>query len=113
MIIGIGIIAMACGTVIGQVWTSISVILFSAFLVFILRVPVAWMERHRVPRAAGAAIAYLATLVIIAALLLLFVPVIVEQVVGFTALLPSYISDAQTFFSGIYNQYYEFIQDQT
>ncbi|MDR3053056.1 MAG: AI-2E family transporter [Coriobacteriales bacterium] len=110
-VIGILALIVAAFYAIGQVWTSISILIFSAFLVFIMRSPVAWLERHRVPRALGTLIAYLSTLLLIALILLIFIPILWEQIIGFVSLIPSYVNDASVFWTGVYNQYSYILED--
>jgi predicted PurR-regulated permease PerM len=100
-VIGAALIVLACLYGIGLVWTTASVILFSAFLVFILRVPVAWLQSHHVPRALGAAVCYIVALALIALILLVFVPAIVEQVVGFVSLIPGYAARVQDLYNTV------------
>ncbi|MDR2491995.1 MAG: AI-2E family transporter [Coriobacteriales bacterium] len=109
--IGIVLIVAACGYVLGQVWTSISVILFSAFLVFVLRVPVKWLEQRKVPRALGAALLYLCALLVIALVLLIILPILIEQLVGILSLVPGYVNDAQEAMTAFYVQYQDLLED--
>lgn len=97
----LGTIVLVVGAlwVIGQIWTPISIILFSAFLVFILRAPVAFLERKGVPRVFGTFIMYVVALLVIAIIVLIFVPVAVEQLVGFVSMLPGYLEQAGSYFS--------------
>jgi predicted PurR-regulated permease PerM len=110
-IIGIVLLIVGAIYILGQIWTPISIVLFSAFLVFVLRVPVAWLEHKGVPRVLGAAIMYIVALLIIAAILLIFIPVIIEQAVGFASLIPGYINDSQGFWSQTIESLSHFLQD--
>jgi predicted PurR-regulated permease PerM len=109
-IIGLGVICVALGYVLGHIWTPVSVVLAAAFVVFILRVPVAWMERHGVPRGIGAAISYLGALVIIALILFIFVPLIASQLTAFIKSVPSYVNDLLQWFNTFYDAHADFIQ---
>jgi predicted PurR-regulated permease PerM len=110
-IIGIAVIVVACIYAVGQIWTSISIVLFSAFLVFIMRVPVAFMERRGIPRVWGTAITYLGTFAILVALVIVFVIVVWQQILGIIDLIPGYVQDAQIFWAGIYRDYGYLLQD--
>jgi predicted PurR-regulated permease PerM len=110
-IIGLAVIVVACGYVLGQVWTSISIVLFSAFLVFVMRVPVAFLERRGIPRTLGTVIAYLATFLIIVALITVFALVIWEQILSIIALIPGYMRNTQAYWQGVYEQYGYLLQD--
>ncbi|MDR2672995.1 MAG: AI-2E family transporter [Coriobacteriales bacterium] len=112
-VIGIVLLIAAAVYAIGQIWTAISIVLFSAFLVFILRAPVAWLERHRVPRVLGSGLMYIFALLIIVMILLVFVPVITEQFAGFLQSLPTYLEQANNFWNDIIAQYNAFFQDST
>ena len=109
-IIGIVLILIGCGYALGFVGTSIAIILFSAFLVFILRIPVAWMAKKRIPRALGSILAYLAALVIIAAVLLIIMPFLVKQFADFFSLVPGYVASASAAWEDFYANYYEILQ---
>ena len=109
----IGVILLIAGAVwvLGQLWTPISIILFSAFLVFILRTPVAWMEKKGVPRGIGAAIMYVVTLMVLAAIGLVFVPVAVEQIVSFLVNVPQYIQQAGSFITQTFAVVDEYLKE--
>jgi predicted PurR-regulated permease PerM len=112
-VIGVVILVVGAIYVLGQIWTPISIVLFSAFLVFILRIPVAWLEKKGVPRVLGAAIMYIVALLVIAIILLIFIPVIVEQIVGFASLVPGYVADGQEFWSQFEVNFSNYLQDST
>ena len=109
----IGVIMLVVGAIwaIGQIWTPISIILVSAFLVFILRTPVAFLEKKGVPRVLGAAIMYIAALMGIAAIGLIFVPVVSEQLVGFIGMAPQYIQNASSYFSQTFTEISAYLAD--
>ncbi|MCL1890574.1 MAG: AI-2E family transporter [Coriobacteriia bacterium] len=109
--IGIALILIGCGYVFGQVWTSISIILFSAFLVFVLRVPVAWLNKKGIPRAAGAALSYLGAIIIIAGILLIFLPILITQLTSFINSLPGYAENAQAAWDAFYAKHQDLFQD--
>jgi predicted PurR-regulated permease PerM len=110
-VIGITLIVVAALWVIGQIWTPISIILFSAFLVFVLHTPVAFLERKGVPRILGAVIMYIVAILVIAAIALVFIPVIMEQFVSFVGMLPQYIQDASNYFSQAFSQISSILQE--
>lgn len=107
-VIGVTLLIIGALWIIGQIWTPISIILFSAFLVFVLKTPVAFFERKGMPRALGSALMYIAALLVIAAIVLVFVPVVVEQFISFVNSLPAYIQEASTFFSQTFSQISEY-----
>lgn len=109
----IGVIVLIAGAVwvLGQVWTPISIILFSAFLVFILRTPVAWLETKGVSRGIGTAIMYVVTLMVLAAIGLVFVPVAIEQIVSFLANVPQYIQQAGNFITQTFAVVDEYLKE--
>ncbi|MDR1016449.1 MAG: AI-2E family transporter [Coriobacteriales bacterium] len=112
-IIGIALIALAVLFAIGQVWTSVSIILFSAFLVFILRVPVAWLARHRVPRGLAAFLCYVVALAALALILFFLVPTVVQQIAGLASLVPGWVGQAQSVLSNLINRFHLDINDAT
>lgn len=112
-IIGVLLLLVACGYVLGQVWTAISIILFSAFLVFIMRAPVAQLEKRGVPRILGTAISFVGAFLIVAAIVLIFAPIIWGQIVGLLSLIPQYIEQSQDFWNDIYQKYSYLLEDNT
>jgi len=112
-ITAIGVVVLVVGAfwVISQIWAPISIILFSAFLVFILRTPVAFLESKGVPRALGAAIMYVVTLMVLAGIGLIFVPVVAEQLLGFVRSLPQYLQQAGAFLSETFAQVNDFLEE--
>lgn len=110
-IIGVLLLLVACGYVLGQVWTAISIILFSAFLVFIMRSPVAALEKRGVPRILGTAISFVGAFLIVAAIVLIFAPIIWGQLVGLLSLIPQYIQQSQDFWNDAYQKYSYLLED--
>ena len=112
-IIGILLLLIACGYVLGQIWTAISIILFSAFLVFVMRAPVAALERRGVPRILGAAISFVGLFLALALVILIFAPIIWDQIVGLLTLIPGYIQQSQDYWNDIYQKYSYLLEDNT
>ncbi|MDR0500097.1 MAG: AI-2E family transporter [Coriobacteriales bacterium] len=112
-IIGVAIILWGCINAIELVLTPVAIVLFSAFLVFLLRVPVAWLERHNVPRALGAAISYCIAIASLAIILLLILPVLAEQFASLAEQMPGYVNAAGEFFRSLYERYHNLIEDST
>ncbi|NLG10114.1 MAG: AI-2E family transporter [Coriobacteriaceae bacterium] len=110
-IIGVLLLLVALGYVLGQVWTAISIVLFSAFLVFIMRSPVSALEKRGVPRILGTALSFLGAFVIVAAIVLIFAPIIWGQMVGLLSLIPQYAEQSQDFWNDIYHQYSYLLED--
>lgn len=112
-IIGIVILLVVFGYVLGQVWNAISIILFSAFLVFTMRTPVAWMERHGISRLIGSLITYIVAILVVTVVLLIFLPILVEQLEGFIALVPDYVDEAIAWWNDFYARYSYLLADST
>jgi predicted PurR-regulated permease PerM len=110
-IIGIVLLVGAVGYVLGQIFTALIITGLAAFIVFILREPVAWLEAHRVSRLWGSLIAYLLGLFIVVLVLFIFIPVIWEQVLGLIQLIPGYITEATAAFNSFYQQYSYLLED--
>ena len=110
-IIGIILLVIAAGYILGQIKTALAIVGLSAFIVFILRVPVAWLERRGVHRLPGTAIAYLGSFIIIALILLIFIPLIWEQTLGLIQLIPGYVNDATIAFNEFYQEYSYLLED--
>lgn len=110
-VIGIVILLVGAFWVLGQIWTPISIILFSSLLVFILRTPVAFLEKKGVPRPLGAALSYVLALIILAAILLILVPVAVEQLISFLSMVPEYVKNAGTWLEGTFEQISHYFEE--
>ncbi|MDR2197787.1 MAG: AI-2E family transporter [Coriobacteriales bacterium] len=110
-IIGIVALLVAVGYVLGSVLPAIAIVLIAALVIFILRTPVAWLARHRVPRWAGTLIAYAGMFLIIGVLILVFIPVIWKQLMGLLSLIPGYINQAGVWWQQFYAQYQYLLED--
>jgi predicted PurR-regulated permease PerM len=102
---------LAAGYLLGQVIAALVTVALAALIVFILRVPVAWLERRRVPRWAGSLIAYLGGLLVISLVMLIFIPVIWEQTLGLIQLIPNNVAKATDAFNAFYQQYSYLLED--
>jgi predicted PurR-regulated permease PerM len=102
---------LAASYVLGQVLAALVTVAIAALIVFILRVPVSWLERRRVPRWAGSLIAYLGGLLAIALVMLIFIPVIWEQTLGLIQLIPDNVAKATDAFNAFYQQYSYLLED--
>jgi predicted PurR-regulated permease PerM len=101
----------AVGYALMQVSTALVAVGLAALIVFILRAPVASLEQRGVPRWCGALIAYLGGLLVVALVILIFVPIIWEQTLGLIQLIPSYITQATVAFNEFYQQYSYLLED--
>ncbi|MDR3036821.1 MAG: AI-2E family transporter [Coriobacteriales bacterium] len=110
-IIGIVLLVGASIYLLGQVVSAIAIVLISVFIVFVLRAPVAWLERHGVPRLPGSLLAYLGALILVATILLVFIPLISDQAYGFIKLVPDYVAQATTAFNDFYHEYRYLLDD--
>jgi predicted PurR-regulated permease PerM len=104
-VIGIILLAVGVAYALGTVAAALAIITLAAFIVFLLRIPVAWLERYNVPRGLGTLLAYVGALLLITLILLLFIPIIWEQSVGLIKMLPEYIDAATAAFNSLYMQY--------
>ena len=66
--------------VLGQAWVVLLPVLFAVVLCTVLWLPVRWMRAHRVPPAAAAVVMMLVGLGVIAGILAIIVPSIIDQV---------------------------------
>lgn len=110
-VIGIVLLIIGAGWALGKITTVLAIIALTAFIVFILRVPVAWLERHGVNRLLGSLISYLGAILIVTAILLIFIPIIWQQVLGLINMIPSYVNDATNAFNNLYQQYSYLLED--
>jgi predicted PurR-regulated permease PerM len=110
-IIGIVLLVVALVYVLGQVATALAIVGLAALIVFILRVPTAWLERRKVPRWLGAIISYLGAFIVIASILLIFLPVLWDQILGLIQLIPGYVSQGTIAFNEFYQNYRYLLED--
>jgi predicted PurR-regulated permease PerM len=110
-IIGVVILVVAAGYLLGQVVTALAIVGIAALIVFILRVPTAWLEQHKVPRWLGSIISYLGAIILISLILLIFIPVIWTQIIGLVTLIPGYINQATLSFNSFYQEYRYLLED--
>jgi predicted PurR-regulated permease PerM len=110
-VIGVVLLAGAAGYALLQVSAALIAIGLAAFIVFVLRVPVAWLEKRGVPRWCGSLIAYLGGLLIITLVMLLFIPIIWEQAIGLIRLIPGYITQGTAAFNDFYHEYSYLLED--
>ena len=82
--------------------TNILVILFIAFVIATIINPIAnWLHKYYIPRALGTLLVYIILLVVIASVLVLLAPPIMEQINEFAKNFPSYSQK-------IYSVFYQF-----
>jgi predicted PurR-regulated permease PerM len=110
-IIGIVLLGVGCAYALGHVLSALALVALAAFIVFILRVPVAWLERYRVPRWCGSLIAYLGGFLIISLVMLIFIPLIWGQTLGLIRLIPDSATKATDAFNAFYHQYSYLLED--
>ncbi|MCL1846517.1 MAG: AI-2E family transporter [Coriobacteriia bacterium] len=110
-VIGIIALVIGIGYVLGQIMTALAIMALSAFIVFILRVPVAWMERKGIHRLPGSLIAYLGGILIVTVILLIFIPLITRQIIGLIQLIPGYVNSATNSFNYFYQEYSYLLED--
>ncbi|MDR1014452.1 MAG: AI-2E family transporter [Coriobacteriales bacterium] len=109
--IGIVLLAVAVGYALLQVSTALVIVGLAAFIVFVLRVPVAWLERKGVARWLGSLVAYLGGLLVVALVMLIFIPIIWNQAIDLIQLIPGYITSATAALDGFYQQYSYLLED--
>ncbi|MDR3315420.1 MAG: AI-2E family transporter [Coriobacteriales bacterium] len=109
--IGFILLILGAGYLLSRVWTAIIIVIFAALLVFILRAPVDWLEKHKVPRWLAVIVAYLASFLIVTLVLLIFIPMVWQQVIGLLELIPGYVTQASAFLGDFYNQYSYLLED--
>ncbi len=111
--IGIILLVVAAVYALGKVGTALVIIGLAAFIVFILRFPVSWLERRKVPRPLGTLIAYVGGFLLITLVLLLFIPIIWQQTIGLIRMIPEYMTQATSAFNSLYTQYGYLLENST
>ena len=95
--------------------TPIGIIIWTIVIVFILRAPVNWLERHGVGRFAGTAIAYVLLVLVLGALIIImFSPGVGvgDQFADLANSLPSYVESAIAWASDLYSRYSDVLQNE-
>ncbi|MDR1422919.1 MAG: AI-2E family transporter [Coriobacteriales bacterium] len=110
-IIGIAALVVGVGFVLGSVLPTIGIVIISALIVLILKTPVAWLERKGVARWVGALISYIGMFLLITILILVFIPIIWEQLMALVSLIPSYINQAGDWWQDFYPRYQYLLED--
>ncbi|MEG0758851.1 MAG: AI-2E family transporter, partial [Raoultibacter sp.] len=89
-------------------------IAWTCIIVFCLRTPVNWLQRHKINRAMGTTIAYVLMFVVVAGLgLLMFSPVfgIGDQFMSLIQSIPTYIQQITEWYNSVYPQYEHMFQN--
>lgn len=90
-----GLIAILLGIAFANLSTIIIYIVFAMFAALGLDPVVRWLERHKVPRPWGIVIVFFGFAVVIAAVLLLIVPAVIDQIAQFISDIPDLIAQFQ------------------
>ncbi|HEX9093998.1 MAG TPA: AI-2E family transporter [Coriobacteriia bacterium] len=91
-VIGVLILIAGLGTVLGKIGAALVPFGFALVIVVVLRGPVQWLEKRRVPRALAVALCYLAAILLVTGALLFIIPPLVTQVGAFIGALPGYVN---------------------
>ena len=112
-VIGCLLIGVAAWFFLQQLSEAIAVLIVGSLLVFILRVPVQWLEGRNVPRWLGSLIAYAAVIAIIVIFSLIIVPFLTTQLIGLISMIPGYISQTSQIFQELYQTYGYLLEDSS
>ena len=112
-LIGVCIVVIGIGFVIGSISTAIWTLVAAGIVVFILRKPVQWLEKKKVPRPVAAAILLVLLLAAILAVFISFVPMVVEQLAGLANAMPTYIEQIQEWWNGFIADHPELVANDT
>lgn len=115
-LVGCGIVIYGLVNLAHIIAIPIGVVLWSMVIVFILRRPVSFFERHGVPRAVGTTLAYLLMFLVGGVLsFMLFSPLfgVSAQFRNLTQNVPDYITAVNSALNALYVQYADLLQDET
>ena len=112
-IIGIAIIVVAVGYLLGTISTAVATLAVVAFLVFILRRPVAFFERKGIPRSWGSILGFLIIAGIIALLVVVVAPLFGDQFTDFIGAIPGFVNQALDWITQKYNEFSYLFTDDT
>src|SRR5699024_10827243 len=91
-----GLAAFVLGSAIASLSTVLIYIAFALFAALGLDPIVAWLERHRVPRAWGTVIVIAGFALVLAGVLMLVIPTVVRQISQFVRDIPDLVSNFQS-----------------
>ncbi len=92
LLIGIGILVVAAAAVLHSVASAIWAVLAAALVVFILKSPVAWLERKGIPRVVSSIVLVLLLALAIVGVVVSFFPMILGQIAELIEQLPNYMN---------------------
>ena len=108
LLIGVCIIIVVIGFIIGSIATAIWTLVVAGVVVFILRRPVRWLSNKGLPRPAASGILTVALVAAIVAVFVSFVPLIIDQLSSLASALPTYIGQAQQWYTDFLTEHPEF-----
>lgn len=94
-IIGIAVIIVGIGFILRSVESAIWALLIAALVVFVLRKPMAYLGKKRIPRIASAALLVIGLLAAIVVVFISFIPLLSDQVVNLAKSLPGYVANTE------------------
>ena len=110
-IIGCVLLGIGAWYLLGQMTSALAVIILAAFLVFLLRAPVDWLESKGIPRWAGALIAYIIGIAVISLFGLIIIPLVTEQLIGLISQVPDYVNRVGNIYESLYENYGHMLED--
>ncbi len=105
LLIGVGIIIVAAGAVLQSVSSAIWAMLAAAFVVFILKTPVAWFEGKGIPRAVSSLVLVLLLALAIVGVVVSFIPMMLGQLGELVEQIPNYLNAIGGWWSGLVNDH--------
>ena len=101
-IIGIAVIIIGIGFILHSMASAIWALLLAGLIVFILRRPMAYLGRKRIPRLLSAALLVVGLLAIIVIVIISFIPLLSEQLTALITALPGYLANAQEWWENFF-----------
>ena len=114
----VGVILL-CGVAVylsGILSNAIGLIIWTVVFVFILRSPVNWLEKHGISRGLGTTLTYILFVAVLALLFfVVFSPAfgLSKQFEDLAKSVPTYVASFQSWAMGLYEQYADFLQDDS
>ena len=101
-IIGIAVIIIGIGFILHSMASAIWALVLAGLIVFVLRRPMAYLGKKRIPRLLSAALLVVGLLAVIVIIIISFIPLLSEQLTALISSLPGYLADAQEWWESFF-----------
>jgi predicted PurR-regulated permease PerM len=101
-IIGICLIIVGIGFILRSVSSAIAALLIAGLVVFILRRPMAFLNKRGWPRILAAAVLVVGLLAVLVVIIISFIPLLTDQIILLIRAIPGYLANAQSWWESLF-----------